>query len=248
MIELNKPIKRIILPGVKTDYIENSGYSNNLFEQKKVIQILEEDLKKISEYVEPNEKNFSTYSLKLYELFIKASIEFENMCKQILLDNKYDKKITKLDIKDYYKINTLMCLDRYSCSINLIPDKNFIPFENWSKNHVLKWYQDYNKVKHNRTNNFKMANLENVLLSISALRILLYAQYGNFSLDNTLSFDTIKMGAEDSENDNDYLYLNHSLFLIKKPSESDYKYKYNFKWDVIKEETDCIEKFDFNQI
>ena len=51
MIELNRPIKRIILPGVKTDYIENSGYSNNLFEQKRVIQILEEDLKKISEYV-----------------------------------------------------------------------------------------------------------------------------------------------------------------------------------------------------
>lgn len=47
----------------------------------------------------------------------------------------------------------------------------------------LQWYDDYNKIKHDRELNFNRANMENALTSIVSYAILLLAQYG---ADNTI--------------------------------------------------------------
>ena len=186
MIEYDKPFKRIMLPGVVTHYIEDNRYSSNIIEQKRMINLLEKELIDLFEYIEPSKDNLQVYSLKLYQLFVKISIEFENMCKIILKDNIYNKN-NNLTILDYKKLNKIMQLDKYICTIDLIDNIKFKPFEDWKKDDNLKWYQDYNKLKHNRTVEFPKASLYNVLISFSALRVLLFAQYGNFSLDTALT-------------------------------------------------------------
>jgi len=48
------------------------------------------------------------------------------------------------------------------------------PFEEWSTAQPpLKWYSDYNDVKHNRNTEFNRASLENLLLATSGLFCLL---------------------------------------------------------------------------
>ena len=147
MIEYNRPFKRIMLPGVITHYIEDNRYSSNIIEQKRMVNLLEKELIDLFEYIEPSKNNLQVYSLRLYQLFVKISIEFENTCKTILKDNIYNKK-GKLIISDYKKLNKIMQLDKYVCTIDLINNIEFKPFEDWGKNNSLKWYQDYNKLKH----------------------------------------------------------------------------------------------------
>lgn len=42
----------------------------------------------------------------------------------------------------------------------------------------MTWYDAYNKVKHDRINNFELANLENAIESTLAFALLLIASYG----------------------------------------------------------------------
>lgn len=249
MIVQNKPYKRIVLPGAETSYIGDIRFSNNLFEQKRVVQLLEEELKEIFKYIEPNVNNYNVYSLKIYELFMKASIEFENICKTILNDNKYSKNSDNLNIIDYKKLNTIMCLSKYSCTMVYMPRDIFRPFEDWDNQDGLNWYRDYNSVKHNRTSEFSKANLKNLILSISALVILMNAQYGNYSLDYSPRV-MIKFSDDDGNLDENYdsNFMNHSIFDIKKPTIDQYNYKYNFNWDELKNTQDCVEKFDFDVV
>ena len=139
-----------------------------------------------------------------------------------------------------------MQLDKYICTIDLINNIEFKPFEDWKKDDSLKWYQDYNKLKHNRTSEFSKANLYNVLISFSALRVLLFAQYGNFSLDNALTpLSTLQFTFED-QNEYDLNYLSQSIFKIIRPDEKYYNCRYNFNWEEIKVKKDIFERFDFN--
>jgi len=43
------------------------------------------------------------------------------------------------------------------------------PFAEWEKGLEPEWHKAYNNLKHNRTKNYKDANLENALMSLSAL-------------------------------------------------------------------------------
>ena len=58
---------------------------------------------------------------------------------------------------------------------------DFNPFYNWNEQNPtdsLSWYRDYNKVKHDRTSTFHLANLRNALDSIMGLSIMIISQYG----------------------------------------------------------------------
>ena len=58
------------------------------------------------------------------------------------------------------------------------------PFKNWSSNkpgQSLKWWTSYNKTKHHRGANFPEATLDNLINAVSALMILICAQFGDLS-------------------------------------------------------------------
>ncbi len=239
MIYKNRPLKRIWLPGVLPDYVEDLRFSNNMDEQKRLVSIYERELLTIFDYVDPVKNNMSTYSLQIYQLFLKCCTEFENMCKLILSDNGYSLK-NNSGIKDYYKINRLMLLDKYTCSSPYIGSQKFTPFIDWTNGHSLNWYQDYNSVKHNRTNEFAKANLNNVINSVAALDVLLYSQYGSCSTARGVVNSRFEIQFED-----DYLYINNGIFEINRPSNSDYQYNYSFDWNTIKNDGMNFDCFKF---
>lgn len=76
----------------------------------------------------------------------------------------------------------ILGLDKFEVALVQYPSlKVFKPFSTWCTSNPTKslpWYDAYNSVKHNRSDNIKNANLEHLLDAISAIHILLESQYG----------------------------------------------------------------------
>ena len=173
---LNKPYKRIARPFISepTWYVRHSigeshflddRYSTDRIALIRAYHLLQKDFLEIFDYIEPTNRNENTYSHRLYELFLRAATEFETNCTGILRDNNYQKTgRTESDwnITDYSKIEQALKLSEFEIAVSIWQgNKQFYPLREWSQGHSLCWYQDYNKVKHDRNKNLEKANLKN---------------------------------------------------------------------------------------
>jgi hypothetical protein len=129
---------------------------------------VEDDMIKTSQYVEISFDNMATFSVEYTKIILSAASEVDVLLKQIYLSLGYKKQ--KPNFNDYCKsikekleslITEELCLERYGISLK--------PFTEWEKGLEPNWHKAYNNLKHNRTENYKDANLENTLLSLSAL-------------------------------------------------------------------------------
>lgn len=163
-------------------------FAPDLMETIRAYNVIEKDLVSLFDYIEPTINNFSSYSHRIFELYLRICTEFESNAKKILIENQY-KKSTDLNIEDYYKINRAMRLSEYKLYLNTTSTQNrlvFTPFIEWNNNHSLSWYRDYNLVKHNRYDNFKMANLGNLLNASAGLFSIIFGQFYTFSFSKNV--------------------------------------------------------------
>ena len=127
-------------------------------------------------YVHPHPDHFGVYSLRYYELLLRACTEFESLCKQKVSEMKLSlKNPRRMDITDYFLLADPLQITNYSVGYHFDPIHFRAPLEQWKHDHRLTWYQDYNTVKHDRVSEFKKANLQNVLDAIAALFLLIIA-------------------------------------------------------------------------
>ena len=130
--------------------------------------------------VEPDKNHERVFGLSYRELILLASMEVEIHWKALLTENGYLKERTTT--RDYIKPKQFINFD---CSYLLSSYPGFpllFPFQGWNENsptESLVWYDAYNKIKHNRTEYIKLANLKNALLSIAAVHKLLIIRYCN---------------------------------------------------------------------
>lgn len=150
---------RISKGSAPSSYIYHKTYASDRYNLVHAFKIIENDIRRIFEFIEPSEKNQQTFSHRLYELFVRCSTEFETNCKQIMLANGY--KGEHMNVEDYFKINLATQVSKYEIKLDLWhPEPKIIrPFFEWDAGHSLSWYQDYNKVKHHRSEKFELANL-----------------------------------------------------------------------------------------
>lgn len=140
------------------------------------LALLVEDLRSSFRYVSPDSKHLAVYSLKYYELILRACTEFESLCKEKVSELKLSsKKVHDFNIRDYYKLEDYFQHKPSVTEIIFVLEKSirFQPLSDWGKGHSLSWYHDYNSVKHHRVSEFERANLKNALNSISALFIMI---------------------------------------------------------------------------
>jgi len=132
------------------------------------------DLRTHLEYVEPHEANLLTFSHRFYELLLRASTEFETVCKLIAAKSDFTLG-DKPNIKSYEALLTPLHMAQAEVAfVFWNPALHwFRPFADWSTKKPLAWYQAYNAVKHDRLSDFQAANLENTLLAVSALFVCL---------------------------------------------------------------------------
>lgn len=137
---------------------------------------LEDDVDRLSRYLEPTQNNFSAYSLELARILFGAASEIDviakRLCEQInensCADNivKYREEI----VACYPQVTEVRVhLPKFGLTLN--------PWEQWGIKNSPFWWKAYNNVKHHRHTHFEEANLKNSLNATAALFVLLLFFY-----------------------------------------------------------------------
>lgn len=230
-------------------YIIDQNYAKHPEHYTRAYKIIQDDLLKLFEYIEPSDINLETYSYRIHELFMRTCIEIEANFKAILKENWYEPKDKNnkirdekyWNINDYMKINESHLLEKFTIDFPIWEweKKNIIPFQNWGYNSPLNWYQDYNNSKHDRHLNFKKANFENLINAVSWLLIILSSQ---FRTEDFFPGTQWISWAGDS-----YYWWNFWIwdyFIINFPKYEE-KDKYNFIRNDIKNNDTIFQKYNY---
>jgi hypothetical protein len=239
----HKPFYRISLP-LKNDEIDNynfvydEGFCSERNDLVDYFGMLAKQMNDINEYVELCPQNKSSFSLRIYQLYVSVCTEIENNFRGIFNANAYSKSVKELSMHDYYKLNKTLKLSEYIVKLKKTSE-TFQPFSDWSclSYKPLLWYVQYNAVKHNRLENYPNANVGNLLNAMSALFILLFAQF-SLGAYNGLQYWTGKSSPYD--NGFDFNDLPFKITQYPEFSEND---KYDFDWNTLKLTDDRFSKF-----
>lgn len=151
---------------------------------------LEDDLVRMSRFLEPAEANFEAYSLELARIVITAASEVDVVAK--LLCKKIDPESKARDINEYRKTIVPAC-DKLPGAVVTLPkfDLTLTPWEQWGKDKNPFWWKAYNDVKHHRSEHFASANLKHALNSVAGLYVLLLFLYRDEGVKGELSPDPV---------------------------------------------------------
>ena len=252
-MSINKPYYRMLRPnkqndGYFADYVINNRNIIDWSSPIRAYDLIIADFKKICEYIDPSDDNYTVYSHRLYEIFIRACTELESNMKAILKTNGYMKKNKKEEvidedwwnINDYKKLEPILKLSDYTVLINFWNGgrgEKCVPFQNIANGNSgnLVWYQNYNEVKHNREKKFHLASLENLLNSLCGLFVILFSQYG-------VQVFSPYQSVQSYDNSGKIIHKDSSIFSIVPPEWQDDE-KYDFNWSKIREEKNPFEKY-----
>lgn len=249
----NKPYYRIYRPlkfnnpnyGGNWEYIIDKDYSQNPEHYIRAFLLIQNDIFKLFEYIEPSDNNLGTYSFRIHELLMRICIEIEANFKAILRENHYSKPEADWNISDFKLINTSHHLDACKARFPIWKgEKNiFQPFYAFKNKKTPQWWKSYNQSKHNRNDNFQNANFETLLNSYSALFIILTSQF----LDQEF-----KPGPKYLK-EHGYCYYGGgfgigSYLIADLPENWNNDELYNFNWETLKKEEVRFQKFDYDAI
>lgn len=236
-----RPFKRTFRPNNAIQprtYLHDEDYAKDKNHYIRSYLIIQEDLKKILEFVEPCNKNLNSYSLRIQELFLRTCVEVESNFNAILLDNNYKSK-KQLTIHDFFKVNKTHYLSDYKVYFPFWDQgkKVFRPFRDFKKGHFLSWYSAHQKVKHDKYRNFHHANLKNLINSVCGLLVLLSSQFYIFDF-MTGSFMWLE---SDLKKPTDALGGFFSIQFPNWPKKS----LYEFDWEELKNTEDKFNTLSF---
>lgn len=236
-------------------YIVDREYAKNPEHYTRAFSIIQSDLLKLFEFIEPAEINNNTYSFRIHELFMRVCIEVEANFKAILRENIFNPKYKSgqkqgqyraentWNINDFKIINKTHHLDDYSVEMPFWTGQGHIitPFHEWKSNTPLTWYQAYNLSKHDRLDNFHLSNFRNLITGFAGLFVLLSSQF------NTESFSTGGGGLGTTTNS----YFNSKFglggyLMIKFPTNWNDSEKYEFNWADLQNQPDRFNKIDYD--
>lgn len=107
---ISLPYKRTVRPfkdnsyqsNGKGEYVSHPDFANFPEHYIRAFLLIQKDLLKLFDYIEPADENLNTFSYRVHELLTRTCIEVEANLKAILLENGYtkvDKRGRPLDFK-----------------------------------------------------------------------------------------------------------------------------------------------------
>jgi hypothetical protein len=142
---------------------------------------IEEDLLKLSRYVDFSSQNDDTFSLEIARILMASSAEIDVVLKQLSI--ALDASSAANNINQYHDLITPIIPNFKSFKVS-VPTQGLelTPWISWQNNTPPLWWSANNKVKHHRHEHFDKASLKNCLNSVAALYISvlhLYAPQAN---------------------------------------------------------------------
>jgi hypothetical protein len=249
---------RGIVPGPNSGYsqwayIIDRDYAIAPEHYVRAFLLIQNDLVRLFEFIEPADQNLSTYSYRTHELLLRSCIEAEANFKAILKENRYnpvDKNGVTIpekrwNIHNYQLVNKTHHLSSYRVHVPIWAGAQsmFAPFAEWNTGQELTWYQAYNKSKHDRQDQFKLANLESLLNAITGLLVLLSSQFCTQEFSPASS--SLAISGHDYYDGQAAL---GGFFRIEFPKDWSKDELYEFDWQSLKNEPDRFNKIDYNLI
>ncbi len=203
--------------------------------------LLQRDLLRVFEFVEPDQKNFSCYSIRIHELIIRTCIEIEANFKAILRENGY-KKSGDWNILDYRKIEVTHHLSKYRVKVPDFVDQDFTlsPFSDWTTKPNPMWHNVYNATKHDRHKEFATADFETLLNAVGALFVLLASQFHTEDLSTGSDFLTLESGANGG-----FEPVAGGLFRVEFPKSWPDSERYEFQHSDISDDTSFFQSIEY---
>jgi len=240
------------------EYIFDKDYAKSARHFVLAYKLIQSDLEKLFEYIDPSEKCVGAFSYRTHELLMRVCIEVEANFKAILKENGYSKDSTNMN--DYRKVDVTHHLSSYAVILPMWREGHriWVPFSSWKDHRGAKWpngskdgrkplnpswYEAYNTSKHNRQDNFHMANLENLIMAVCGLLVLITSQFKD--IDFTSS--QIVGGYTHSDYYPEEFAIG-GLFRIKYPDDWRSDEMYDFDWEVIRSQDNRFSKFDYDSL
>lgn len=151
---------------------------------------LDDDVARLSRYLELTQTNFASYSLELARILFAAASEVDVVSKRLC--RKLDGNSKACNITAYRK-EICPCYPQITDTRVEVPRFGLIlnPWEQWGKNENPLWWKAYNNVKHHRHTHFSEANLKHALNAVAGLFVLLLFFYRNEAENAELHPDPI---------------------------------------------------------
>ena len=153
-------------------------------------RMLENDCVELRRFVSFREENLGVCSDEIIKQLLSVSAEFDGLCKEITKPKK-----RKPTIVDYGKHFFCDGRDDFRNITIVLRNSNIClaPFSEWGPNpkNIMTWWRAYNLVKHNRSENYLLGDLQNLLNAMAALYFLERYWYKQISLRNSSENYTI---------------------------------------------------------
>ncbi len=231
-------------------YVRDPRYARSPGQYVRAYLLIQKDLERLFEYVEPSPEAEGTFSFRIHELLMRTCIEVEANFKAILDANIYTPAINRFqqpiyNMSVYRKVNTSHHLSSYEVMLPVWngPRKVWRPFEGWGPNQGIGWYQAYNASKHDRLQEFKQANMGALISAVAGLLVLISSQFQ--SDDFSAADDSISIGGYDYH---EMAAATGSLFRIGYPDDWSDAEKYGFKWSKLRDDAEPFQRFDYDAI
>ncbi len=224
--------------GGRWQYILHPKFAQSPDQYVRAFLLLQEDLQRVFQYVEPSDLNLQTYSFRIHELILRVCVEVEANCKAILSENGYSEP-GDWNMNDYKKIEDSHFVSAYEVKFPIWQGSHNIrkPFASWSTGGTLPWYSAYNETKHDRHTKFHQATFKHLTDAVAGLIVILSAQFWihDFAPSNwSLSVGGPRDGMESAIG---------GYFRVKFPQNWPQEKCYDFDWQQLKKQGDPFEEF-----
>jgi hypothetical protein len=173
---------------------------------------VESELVACTRFVEFTENNFSCYSNEFAKIIVLASAEVDSILRELC--KEVNSASNAHNIAKYYPVLISRFPHFQKCKVDIPRYKLRIdPWENWTLDTRPDWWsKGYNKLKHERSENFSNASLKNALSAVGAqfLAVLHYHQHmHNESVSVDFSLRTALYSTCRPEADRSGMYWNY---------------------------------------
>ncbi len=221
-------------------YVTHPLYAADAVHYVRAFEVLQQDLLRLFEYIEPGDDNEATFSFRCLELLMRACGEVEANCKAILGANGYSKN-GDLKMPDYRELEATHHLSSYYVRLPAWRGIRSVrrPFEEWANGGSPQWFRDYHGGKHNRHQEFPKANLGNVIDAMSGVVALLAAQYFTFD------YRPQGIGTSIGQPSDGFEQAIGDYFEVKFPTDWSTAERYDFNWQILEKQPQPFAQLSF---
>lgn len=143
---------------------------------------VEEDLVRLTRFVDLDQRNFGCFSIELGRLLMAAGAETDVVCKQLCV--KQDPSSMASGISAY-RSELLKHFPRLPSFVVTVPRHGLLlkPWSNWNRKRAThnppQWWTAYNKMKHHRHTHFHEGNLKHALNAVAGLFVVTLYLYAD---------------------------------------------------------------------